>query len=36
MIQIEQKDLQHDVEYFLECSPNYTDDNEPSKLRCVL
>ena len=35
MIRIEQKDLQPNVEYFLECTPNYN-NNEPSKLRCVL
>ena len=36
MIRIEQKDLQPNVEYYLECSPNYYIDNEPSKFRCIL
>ena len=35
MIRVEQKDLQPNVEYFFECTPKYN-DNEPSKLRCVL
>ena len=34
MIQIEQKDLQPNIEYFLECFPNYN-RTDPSKLRCV-